>query len=92
MLPIRIPRLFSIGYATWLGNLPYGRLLHLGCCGTSGFGEDSDLKRFVSKLSAPSFPLPKLFEKASGVGRWLTLLSMKRSYQTDLTDAEWEAL
>ena len=36
--------------------------------------------------------MEKLFEKASGVGRWLTLLSIKRSYQTDLTDAEWEAL
>jgi transposase len=36
--------------------------------------------------------LEKLFEKASGVGRWLTLRRMKRSYQTDLTDAEWKVL
>jgi putative transposase len=29
---------------------------------------------------------------ARGVDRWRTLPSMKRSYQTDLTDAEWEAI
>ena len=34
----------------------------------------------------------KLFGKASGVGRCRTLLSMKRSYSTDLSDAEWRCL
>jgi putative transposase len=36
--------------------------------------------------------LEKLFEKASGVGRWRTLRRMKRSNPTDLTNAEWKVL
>jgi putative transposase len=34
----------------------------------------------------------RLLGKASGLGRWRTLLSMKMSYSTDLSDAEWEYL
>jgi transposase len=36
--------------------------------------------------------LPKLFGKASGVGRCRTLSGMKKSYSTDLSDSEWGSL
>src|SRR5215217_6840476 len=40
----------------------------------------------------PRIPLPKLFGKASGVGRWRTLPSMEKSYSTHLSDDEWACL
>ncbi len=36
--------------------------------------------------------LPKLFGKASGVGRLRTLPSMEKCYSSDLSDGEWECL
>jgi hypothetical protein len=40
----------------------------------------------------PRIILPKLFGKASGVGRWRTLPSMEKHYSTDLSDDEWGCL
>src|SRR5215216_301854 len=50
------------------------------------------MKNEVSPRLCAHRCLEKLFGKSSGVVGWRTLPSMKRSYQTDLTDAEWEAL